>query len=140
MQFRTYRREWEGNGTSTVRIGICEENGAQRDELCHWTLEVCALYGFEPELAAYGAGEALLDAMRLRRFDLILLSKDGPAGFLTARRVRERDAGVKLVFLTDTSQYAVMGVRLHLTDYIVKPASYKQVIRALRLSGVGKGG
>ncbi len=127
------------NGTSIVRIGICEENQAAREQLRYWILQVCELYGIEPELAAYAGENTLLDAMRLRRFDLIFLSRDGPAGFLSVRQLREKDPKVKLVFLTDTTQYAVMGVRLHLTDYIVKPAEFKHMVRALKLAGVGNG-
>ncbi len=78
--------------------------------------------------------------MSLLRYDLILLSQDGPEGFLSARRLREIDPQVKLVFLTDTPQYAVMGVRIHLTDYIVKPVEFKHVVRALQLAGVGRRG
>ena len=60
-------------------------------------------------------------------------------GFLAARRLRELDQKVPLIFLTDTSQYAVMGVRLHLTDYVVKPAEFKHLVRALKLAGIGNG-
>ena len=81
----------------------------------------------------------LVEAMRVRHFHAILLSKDGPEGFLTVRRLREMDARVRLIFLTDTSQYAVMGVRLHLTDYVVKPVEFKNVVRAMKLAGIGNG-
>lgn len=122
-----------------MRIGICEENRTLLGEIRLWIEQVCELYGIDPELVAYPAAQPLTDAMRLRRFDVIFLSQDGPTGFLTARQLREADAKVKLIFLTDTAQYAAMGVRLHLTDYIVKPAQFKDIVRALKLAGVGSG-
>ncbi len=129
----------EGNGATTVRIGLCEANSTQRETLHRWTMQICAQYGIMPEILGYGKDTDLLDAMQLRHFDIILLSKDGPEGFLSARHIREADKRVRLIFLTDTGRYAVMGVRLHLTDYIVKPFEFSHLVRALKLAGIGGG-
>lgn len=123
-----------------MRIAICERNQIQRDQLCSWVWQICGLYGFEPELALYTTARELLDALRLRRFDIILLSADGPEGFLAVRQLRERDQGVRIIFVTDTNRYTVMGVRLHLSDYVVKPLEFQQISRSLRLCGIGMGG
>ena len=122
-----------------MRIAICEQSQTQREQLCSWVWQICGLYGLEPELTAYGASKRLLDDLRLRRFDIILLSADGPEGFLSVRQVREADGRVRIAFLTDTSRYTVMGIRLHLSDYIVKPVEFKQISRCLRLCGIGNG-
>lgn len=126
-------------GERAVKIAVCEQNRAQREQLCSWVWQICRAHNLEPELVAYDSSEALLAAMQLRRFDVLLLSKDGPEGFLAARQLRERDLRVRIVFLTDTSRYAVMGVRLHLADYIVKPAEFRHLSRALQLCGIGGG-
>ena len=123
-----------------MRIAVCEQNPAQRDQLCSWIWQVCSLYGLEPELAAYGAPQGLLDALRLRRFEIILLSADGPEGFLAVRQLRERDRQAQIIFLTDTNRYMVMGVRLHLADYVVKPLEFQKISRSLKLCGIGVGG
>lgn len=78
------------------------------------------------------------EAMSLACFHLIIFSMDGPQGFLAARRLRETAPASKLVFITDTPQYAVMGVRIHLTDYIVKPVEFKHIARAMGLAGIGR--
>ena len=123
-----------------MRVAICEQNRVQRDQLCSWVWQICSLYGFEPELTAYETTQELLDALRLRRFDIVLLSADGPKGFLEVRQLRERDRQVRIVFLTDTNRYTVMGIRLHLSDYIVKPLDFQQISRSLKLCGIGMGG
>ena len=129
----------EGNGAVVVKIGVYEENPQQREQLCRWIGQVCALYGMEAELAAYSRESTLKEAVSVCRFDVLFLSTDGPEGFLLTRRIRETVPGLRLIFLTDTGRYAVMGVRLHLTDYVVKPVECKHVVRALKLAGVGNG-
>ena len=121
-------------------IAICEQNQVQRDQLCSWVWQTCSLYSFEPELTAYRDVQELLDALRLRRFDIILLSADGPEGFLAVRQLRERDRQARIIFLTDTNRYTVMGVRLHLSDYVVKPLEFQRISQSLKLCGIGIGG
>ena len=123
-----------------MRVAICERERAQRDQLCSWVWQICSLYGFEPELAVYEQPQQLLEALRLRRFDIILLSADGPEGFLAVRQLRERDRKARIAFFTDTSRYAVMSLRLHLSDYGVKPLNFQQISRSLKLCGIGTGG
>ncbi len=123
-----------------MRIGVCGPAGSARAQLICWMEQYCEVYGCKPVIAPYTCVQELLSAMSLLRFDLVFLSLDGPEGFLSARKLREKSPEVKLVLLTDTPRYAVMGVRIHLTDYIVKPAQFKHVVRALKLAGVGRGG
>ena len=80
--------------------------------------------------------EFVNEGRRSRAIDELLANIDR---FAFGRRLRELDQKVPLIFLTDTSQYAVMGVRLHLTDYVVKPAEFKHLVRALKLAGIGNG-
>ena len=110
-------------------IGICDENKNNGMELQHRVQQICQLYEQQESVVLYENVNQLMD----------LLSQDGPGGCLAARRLRELDQKVPLIFLTDTSQYAVMGVRLHLTDYVVKPAEFKHLVRALKLAGIGNG-
>ncbi|MBE7004302.1 MAG: hypothetical protein E7425_08480 [Ruminococcaceae bacterium] len=42
-------------------------------------------------------------------------------GFLCARRVREEDSGCRVILLDDTDRYAIRGMRIHLTDFLVRP-------------------
>lgn len=120
-------------------IGICDENKNNGMELQRRVQQICQLYAQQDAVILYENANQLMEAMTLRRFRAILFSQDGPGGFLAVRRLRELDQKVPLIFLTDTSQYAVMGVRLHLTDYVVKPAEFKHLVRALKLAGIGNG-
>ena len=120
-------------------IGIYDENKNSGQELQCWVQQICQTYGNPPRIVYYDRIENLMTAIQKKKFHVVLLSQDGPEGFLTIRRLREIDPKVRLIFFTDTSQYAVMGVRLHLTDYVIKPVEYKHVARAMKLAGIGSG-
>lgn len=59
-------------------------------------------------------------------YDVVFLDVDMPDmnGFQTAKKLRELDEKVILVFLTNLAQYAIEGYKYDATDYIVKPLKY----------------
>ena len=50
--------------------------------------------------------------------------KDDEAMMETARRIRERDGGVLIVFITNMAQYAIRGYAVGALDYVLKPVPY----------------
>ena len=76
------------------------------------------------------------------RYDLILLDIEMPDmnGMTVARKLREMDDEVSLIFVTNMRQYAINGYEVNATDFIVKPVSYydfamklNRIIKRLRL-------
>lgn len=67
-------------------------------------------------------------------YDLIFMDIRMPYlnGMDAARRLRELDPDVLLIFITSLTQYAVSGYEVDALDYIVKPVSYYDF--ALKLS------
>ena len=59
-------------------------------------------------------------------YDLILLDIEMKHldGMETARRIRELDPEVMLVFITNMAQYAIKGYAVDALDYVLKPVSY----------------
>ncbi len=59
-------------------------------------------------------------------WDLILLDIEMPIlnGMDTARRIRETDPDVLIIFITCLSQYAIEGYSVRALDYILKPVQY----------------
>ena len=72
-------------------------------------------------------------------YDIVLMDIDMPGmdGMETARRLRELDGRVVLLFVTNLAQYAIQGYEVSATDFVVKPVSYDtfayKLTRALRL-------
>lgn len=94
--------------------------------------------GFQYVLATYDRAFKLLDAYRWDA-DLIFLDIQVPdmLGIDAARRLREIDQDVMIIFLTNLTQYAIDGYSVHAFDYILKPLNYfsfsKKMQRALRV-------
>ena len=61
----------------------------------------------------------------------------GNTGFLQARVLRERDHGCRIILLDDTQQFAVQGVRIHCTDFILRPVEFRHIVRSMGLATGG---
>ena len=59
-------------------------------------------------------------------YDVILLDIEMPEmdGMEAARRIREQDPDVVLVFITNIAQYAVEGYSVGALDFVIKPLDY----------------
>ena len=67
-------------------------------------------------------------------FDLVFLDIELPLlnGIETARRLRELDSVVALVFITNMEQYAVNGYEVDALDFVVKPINYYRFSSMMR--------
>lgn len=61
-----------------------------------------------------------------RAYQLVFMDIEMPglSGMEAARRLRARDDGVQIVFVTNMAQYAVSGYEVSALDFIVKPVKY----------------
>ena len=59
-------------------------------------------------------------------WDLILMDIEMPHinGIETARKIRERDSEVLIMFITQMAQYAIDGYSVNAVDYVLKPVNY----------------
>ena len=83
----------------------------------------------------YNSGVRFLDSEM--RYDLIFLDivMEGLDGIETARRLRERDMGCLIVFLTSSSEYAWDAFPVHPFDYLLKPIDKERLARVLDEAG-----
>lgn len=119
-----------------MRIAVCASGPAEGEQLCRWIAQYCALYGRTPEILPFPTADTFFASYAAHPFGLVFMALGGPEGFLRARELRDRDRDCRIVFVGDTEEFAVRGVRLHFTDYIVEPADFKKVARAMKLAGV----
>jgi len=76
------------------------------------------------------------------RYDLVFMDIELPGmnGMDGARRLREIDPVVTLIFVTNMAQFAVQGYEVSALDYLVKPVTYQNFAIKMRraLDTIGK--
>ena len=79
----------------------------------------------EVNIATYNDPTLFLNENNFK-YDLIFLDIEMPKinGISLAKRIREKDSNVGLVFITNMAQYAINGYEVSAIDYILKPLDY----------------
>ncbi|MDF2514451.1 MAG: two component transcriptional regulator, LytTR family [Herbinix sp.] len=82
---------------------------------------------------AFHSALELLETMRVRRFDMLLLDilMPGLSGMDAAKEIRLSDREIPIIFLTSSREYAVESYRVGAEDYIIKPARKDEVFPSL---------
>ena len=131
----------EKGGCIVVRIGILEDEAAYSERLQTYLKQYQTENpDFSYTTAVYTTGIALLTKFA-SQFDLLFLDIQLPdmTGIEVARRIREKDESVMILFTTNYSQYAIDGYSVRAFDYMLKPLSYQpfssKLSRALRVCG-----
>lgn len=105
-----------------MRIAVCDD--------CRTFLEqakssVLSRYNSFSDLylETFEDGDSLIRAHEASPFDIILLDVVMPLlnGIETAREIRQKDRGVKIVFLTSSSDFAVDSYTVKASNYLIKP-------------------
>lgn len=108
-----------------TRIAIVEDEAAVRGQLAGYVQRYTRQYGTPFEVTEFTDGMEILEDYR-PQFDIIFLDVEMKHldGMETARRIRERDGGVLIVFITNMAQYAIRGYAVGALDYVLKPVPY----------------
>ncbi|MBE6587392.1 MAG: response regulator transcription factor [Ruminococcaceae bacterium] len=105
-----------------IRIAVCDDSSAFLVQtkllIDHWDKR-------PPNVTVelFTDGDALINAHTEKPFDIILLDIVMPLlnGIEAARELRERDKGVKIVFLSSSSEYGVESYSVKASNYLLKP-------------------
>ena len=106
----------------TIRIAVCDDDERERKKL------LCLL---EQYPGARLLGEALLAAGK--KYDILLLDIDmeGLDGIETARRIREADKEVRLIYVTNYRDYTIFAFAVHAFAYLLKPVEQEELFAQL---------
>ena len=77
--------------------------------------------------------EAFFSSLRPGQFGGAVIALGDSAWFLAARRLRETDIRCRILVIDDTDRYALQCVRLHVTDFLVRPVTDERLERSLEL-------
>lgn len=110
-----------------ISIAMCDDEKIFLSTLKEYYEAYKAKRNIELQLTQFSSGEDLISNYRLD-FNIIFLdiSMTGMDGIATARKIREFDTKVIIIFVTSLIKYGLVGYSLGAFNYIIKPVSYKK--------------
>ena len=108
-----------------MRVAVIDDEQGQRDTLEAYLTRFFGESNSGFDVDKFPSGDALLADYRLI-YDILLLDVEMPGanGIDTARKVREVDEDVTILFITNVAQYAINAFEVEAADYIIKPVEY----------------
>ena len=108
-----------------IRVAIVEDDAEVQGVLQEYVRRYTRQYGTEFEVTLFADGVDILDDYRAV-YDIIFLDVEMKHldGMTTAERIRQMDAEVILIFITNMAQYAIKGYSVGALDYVLKPVPY----------------
>ena len=108
-----------------MRIAIVEDDETVRRQLASYIDRYFEGNKQRYQLTMFEDGDLILEEYKAA-YDLILLDIQMKRldGLETARRLRELDEDVYLIFVTNMANYAIKGYSVNAFDFILKPVNY----------------
>lgn len=108
------------------------------DNLYRYVYEHCAKEWMPADL--YISGEDFLSTFVPETYDVIFIDQYmcGLSGLETARKIREQDSLVPLIFVTTSRDHAVDSFSVRACGYLVKPYAYEDFKQTMQLAGIRK--
>ncbi|WP_407396940.1 LytR/AlgR family response regulator transcription factor [Anaerovibrio sp.] len=115
-----------------MNIAIVDDNAQDRNDVLtycqkyiqtNFTLEKNSVH-----ITTFDSGEALLEQYDAGAFDLVILDiyMSGITGLETARKIRNSDTEVSIIFLTSSEEHILEGYRVFAVGYFIKPLAEHQ--------------
>ena len=104
-----------------MRVAVCCPESKEALWICSRIEQRAAENHWNAETVLFPSEEALWQTFAPGQFRGAVVGYGDVKGFLCARRMREADRRGRLILLDDTDRYAIRGLRIHLTDYLVRP-------------------
>lgn len=108
-----------------MRIAVVEDDEAVRKQLAAYIDRYFEGNKQRYRLSMFNDGDEILENYTAS-YDLILLDIQMKRldGMETARRLRELDENVYLIFVTNLANYAIKGYSVNALDFVLKPVNY----------------
>lgn len=113
-----------------MRIAVIDDEKREQSHLSQMISQYLSEAGYSLEVIdTFGNAKEFLSVWRPHRYELILLDiyMDGLSGVDAARRIRESDEDVRLVFCSASNEFASESYEVRAQYYLHKPVSRKGI-------------
>ena len=116
-----------------MNIAIVDDVPDEIKEVTALLKQYAALNQMEIEIDRFSRAEDFLKKYRPLLFTIIFMDiyMEGMTGIEAARRIRETDRSVALIFLTTSEEHRADAFRCHAYDYLTKPVQKDSLFRAM---------
>ena len=125
-----------------MRVAIIDYLSLCREEMrkCLYRYLEENYAGEEPVIKEFAGGEEFLSCFVPEVWDIIFIDQymTGISGIDTARKIRETDRLVALVFVTTSESHAIESYGVRACGYLLKPYLYEDFARTMDLAGLDK--
>jgi len=110
---------------STFNIAVVENDQTQSDFLVSCIKKSAENLNISVNIKTYKDGLDIIEDIKIL-FDIIYFDIEMKFldGMTSAKKIRERDENVLIVFITNHVQYAVEGYQVNASDFLLKPVKY----------------
>lgn len=115
----------ESGRAHMIKIAVVEDDNGCAQRLCSFLERYGREKNEKLEVVHFSNGAELVRDYR-PIWDVLLLDIEMPEmdGMMVARRVREVDGEVVIIFITNMGQYAIRGYEVDALDFLLKPVGY----------------
>lgn len=119
----------------TIRIGIIEDDPASAQLIVDYLKRYQSEFNQEFTVSLFDDGETLVERYK-PTYDILLMDIEMARmnGLQAAKKIRERDDSVVIVFITAAPQYAIGGYEVQALSYVLKPVPWFAFSQELKRS------
>lgn len=119
----------------TIRIGIIEDDPASAQLIVDYLKRYQSEFNQEFTVSLFDDGETLVERYK-PTYDILLMDIEMARmnGLQAAKKIRERDDSVVIVFITAAPQYAISGYEVQALSYVLKPVPWFAFSQELKRS------
>lgn len=116
-----------------MHIALCDDNIDELSRIASLLEDYCRDRMGSITYEAFHSAIELLETMKYKQFDLLLLDilMPGVTGMEAAKELRRSDSEIPIIFLTSSREYAVESYRVNAEDYIMKPVHKDEIFPVL---------
>ncbi len=116
-----------------MHIAVCDDNLEELSRISSLLEDYCRERNNSVTYEAFHSAMDLIETMKVRQFDLLLLDilMPGITGMDAAKEIRRSDSEIPIIFLTSSREFAVESYRVGAKDYIMKPARKDEIFPSI---------